>query len=113
MTDTSWYLAILGVGLGSYMLRVSPFIWTRCLQWGKDNIPFLTCVSLAIAAGIVSKALFMQGSKFIFDIDTLFKCAAVICALALYRWKKNLLLCLFAGVAMAILLKLMFTSLNT
>ena len=88
MTEASWYVAILAVGLGSYMLRVAPFIWSRCLEWGKNNVVFLTCVSLAIAAGIVSKALFMQGSQIHLNIDTLFKCIAVVFALILYRKKK-------------------------
>lgn len=108
MTDASWYLAALGVGLGSYLLRISPFIWARCLQWGKDNIAFLTYVSLAIAAGIVSKALFMRGSQIHLDVDTLYKCVAVFCALILYSRKRNLLLCLFSGVGVAVLLKMLF-----
>ena len=108
MTETSWYAAAVAVGLGSYLLRISPFIWARCLQWGKDNVAFLTYVSLAIAAGIVSKALFMQGSSIQLDADTLFKCIAVASALLLYSRVKNLLLCLFAGVGVAVLLKAIF-----
>lgn len=93
------------------MLRISPFIWARCLQWGKDNVLFLTSVSLAIAAGIVSKALFMQGSRIHLDIDTLFKLVAVVFALGLYSRTKNLLLCLFSAVGMAVVLKMVLATL--
>lgn len=80
-------------------------------MWGKENVAFLTCVSLAIAAGIVSKAMFMHGGSIQLNIDTVLKCIAVVFALALFHRRKNLLMSLFAGVGMAMLLKAVYAAL--
>lgn len=105
MSALEWTLVVAGAGLGSYLLRVSPFLWERLRRVGQRHFRFLTYVSLAIAAGIVSRSLVYAGGELTFGADFGIKVVAVAAALAAQRLTRNLPLALFAGVGIAAGLK--------
>ena len=101
MTESGWLLAMLGASLGTYVLRAAPFLWQPLYELGRRHVRFLTYVSFAIAAGIVSKALFVQAGVFVIDSLTAIKIAAVVIAVLAHRLVANIPLALFAGVGFA------------
>lgn len=105
MTALDWTLVIAGAGLGTYVLRVSPFLWERLRRLGQRYYRFLTYVSLAIAAGIVSRSIVYGGGELAEAGDIGIKVMAVAAALALLRLTRNLPLALFGGVGVAAGLK--------
>lgn len=109
MTAPEWIVAIAGAGLGTYALRAAPFLWAPWHRLADRYLRFLTFVSLAIAAGIVARAIVFSSGQAIELTEIAIKAAAVCGALVLYRLSRNLLLALFAGVALAMLLKVLVT----
>jgi len=105
MSGSGWALAILGAGLGTYFLRVAPFALNSLRHLGERYLHFLTYVSFAIAAGIISKALLVSGGSIQFDVDLFIKLAALATAILLQRIFRNLPTALFAGVALAVGIK--------
>jgi len=105
MTALHWWLVILGAGLGTYALRAAPFLSERLNRIGQENMRFLTDVSLAIAAGIVSRSIVLAGDSIAAPSDIAIKIAAVLGAYAVYRLVRNLPTALFGGVGLAVLLK--------
>lgn len=105
MADGGWLLAVLFAGLGTYLLRVAPFVWPPLYALGRRHARFLTCVSFAIAAGIVSKAVFMRQGTVVFDRSTAIQIVAIAFAVGIHRWVRNVPVALFAGVTFAVLLK--------
>lgn len=105
MSAFDWSLVILGAGLGTYLLRVSPFLWEGLRRLGQRYFRFLTYVSLAIAAGIVSRSIVYSGGELGTAGDIGIKVAAVAAALALLKLTRSLPLALFAGVGVAAGLK--------
>lgn len=105
MSALDWTLVVLGAGAGSYLLRVSPFLWKRLRRLGQEYFHFLTYVSLAIAAGIVSRSIVYSGGGLGGAGDIGVKVLAVIAALGLLRLTKSLPLALFAGIGIAVLIK--------
>ena len=101
--NTAWLLAVLGAGLGSYALRVAPFLWRPLFELGRRYADFLTYMSFAIAAGIVAKSLLLQAGHFNLNTDIGLRVAAVLVGLGVYRWLHNTPLALFAGVLAAIM----------
>lgn len=110
MTDASWLLAVLFTGLGTYALRVAPFVWQPLFALGKRHARFLTCVSFAIAAGIVAKAVFIRHDGLVIDGMTLLQIIAIAFAVGMHRVTRNLPVALFSGVLFAVLLKLVIWS---
>ena len=105
MNGIEWTLVIAGAGLGTYALRVTPFLSQRLYRIGQNNLRFLTYVSLAIAAGIVARSIVFSGDSIDQASTLTIKTAAVMIALVLQRLTKNLLISLFGGVGLAILLR--------
>lgn len=105
MSALDWTLVILGAGAGSYLLRVAPFLCKRLRRLGEEHFRFLTYVSLAIAAGIVSRSIVYGGGGIGAAGDIALKGLAVLSALALLRLTKSLPLALFAGTGLAVLIK--------
>lgn len=105
MTAFDWALVILAAGAGTYLLRVTPFLWKRMRRLGQEYFHFLTYVSLAIAAGIVSRSIVYSGGQLGGAGDIVIKVLAVIAALGLLRLTKSLPLALFAGIGIAVLIK--------
>jgi branched-subunit amino acid transport protein len=105
MSGLDWVLVILGAGAGTYLLRVSPFLWKRLRKLGQEYFHFLTYVSLAIAAGIVSRSIAYSGGRIGDAGDIGIKVLAVLAALGLLRLTKSLPLALFAGIGIAVLIK--------
>jgi branched-subunit amino acid transport protein len=103
MNGIEWTLVIAGAGLGTYALRVTPFLSHRLYRVGQNNLRFLTYVSLAIAAGIVARSIMFSGESIDQASTLIVKSAAVMVALALQRFTKNLLVSLFGAVGAAIL----------
>ncbi len=105
MTALDWTLVVLGAGAGTYLLRVAPFVWKHLRRLGQEYFHFLTYVSLAIAAGIVSRSIVYGGGGIAEAGDIGIKVLAVIAALGLLRLTKSLPLALFAGISVAVLIK--------
>jgi branched-subunit amino acid transport protein len=105
MSALEWTLVIAGAGLGSYLLRVAPFLWEQLRRLGQRYFRLLTYVSLAIAAGIVSRSIVYAGGELASAGDIGIKLAAVAAALAALAATRSLPLALFAGVGLAAGLK--------
>jgi len=105
MTGTQWLYAIIGVAAATYCLRAAPLLWRRLRVIGARNIAFLSYVSFAIAAGIVSKAVVVDGGHWAAPADVIVKGLAVLTGVALFRIVRQLPLALFGGVGLAVLLK--------
>ncbi len=108
MTDLQWFIAIGGAAAGTYVLRAAPFLWTPLRDVGRRYVDFLTYVSFAIAAGIVSKALLLDGNQLVLGTDTYIKFAGLGVALAFYRRIRNIPLALFVGAGSAVLMRWLF-----
>ena len=105
MSTFEWAAVIAGAGLGTYALRATPFVWQRLYKLGQDNFRFLSYVSFAITAGIVSRAVFYSGAEVGRVDDIAIKIGAVVAALILHRLTRNILAALFAAAALAVLVK--------
>lgn len=105
MSALDWLIVIAGAGVGTYVLRVTPFLWKHLRRLGEEYFHFLTYVSLAIAAGIVSRSVVYAGGTIGAAGDIGIKVVAVIAALGLLRLTKSLPLALFAGIGIAVLIK--------
>ena len=105
MSTLQWILVIAGVGGGSYALRVSPFLWERLRRVGERYFRFLSYVSIAIAAGIVSRSVFYAGDAIAPPSDMGIKVIAIAAAFVFLRLTRIVPLALFAGVGVAVLLK--------
>ncbi len=109
MTSTQWALVIAATGLGTYALRAAPFLSRRLYRLGQDNLRFMTYVSFAVAAGIVSRSIVFTGGNIGAPSEMSIKVAAVAAALLLYRLVKNVPVALFLGAGLAVLLKWLTT----
>ncbi len=105
VTDLQWFFAIGGAAAGTYVLRAAPFLWIPLRELGRRYVDFLTYVSFAIAAGIVSKALLLDGSQLVLGMDSYIKFAGLAVALGFYRWIRNIPLALFVGAGSAVLIR--------
>lgn len=103
MTELQWAAAVIGAGLGTYSLRAAPFVWGTLRDLGRRYIRGLTYISFAVAAGIVSRAIFLSGGELSFGLETWVKVFAVVVALILYRSSRNMALSLFGAVGAAVL----------
>lgn len=104
MNEWQWVVAALGAGLGTYVLRAAPFSHHAFREFGRRYIRCLTYVSFAVAAGIVSRAIFLSGGQLSFGPETWIKVAAVAIALVLYRMTRNAPASLFSAVGFAMLI---------
>ena len=105
MTEMQWAVVIAGAGLGTYALRVAPFLSERLYRVGQKNLRFLTYVSFAIAAGIVSHSIVFSAGA-ISNLGAIaIKVAAVLAAMLFYRFVRNMALAVFFGAGVAVLLK--------
>jgi branched-subunit amino acid transport protein len=110
MSAMQWWIVILGAAGGSYVVRVAPFLWQPLHRFAQHHIRFLTYVSLAIAAGIVSRSVILSGGELAETGDIVIKLAGVFGALAFYRAAlRSLPAALFAGAGFAVLLKWLAT----
>ncbi len=107
MSVVSWNWVIVGVGVGTFMLRVVPFLLQGKFEPSDKFIRFLVLTSLAIAAGIVSKSIVMWKGEFALA-DQLIKVVSLMLALGLYARFKSVLLSLFSGVLLGALLNMYF-----
>lgn len=103
MTDLHWALAVVGAGLGTYALRAAPFGYRTFRDFGRRHLRCLTYISFAVAAGIVSRAIFLSGGELSFGREAWVKVLAVAAALALYRATRNLPAALFSAIGIAVL----------
>lgn len=103
MTELQWAAAAIGAGLGSYILRVAPFWYQPSREFGRRHLRCLTYISFAVAAGIVSRAIFLSGGELVFGRDAWIKMLAVVLALAIYRFSRNMPAALFSAVGVAVL----------
>ena len=105
MSTLAWLLVIAGVGGGSYALRVSPFLSERLRRLGERHFRFLSYVSIAIAAGIVSRSVAYAGDAIAPPSDMGIKAIAILAAFVFLRVTRIVPVALFAGVGVAVLLK--------
>lgn len=103
MTDLQWTATVLAAGLGTYALRAAPFVWQAFCDFGRRYIRCLTYISFAVAAGIVSRAIFLSGGHLSFGREAWVKVLAVITALVVYRSTRNMAVSLFTAVGVAVL----------
>lgn len=103
MTELQWTAAVLGAGLGSYVLRAAPFWYAASREFGQRHLRCLTYISFAVAAGIVSRSIFLSSGDLAFGRETWIKLLAVAVALGLYRLSRNTPVALFSAVAIAVL----------
>lgn len=109
MSASEWMLIVLGAWAGSYALRIAPFLSRQLYDLGRENLRFLTYVTFAIAAGIVSKSIVFSAGTQIAVGDSAIKLTAVLAALGLYKVLGNLPIALFSGAGLAVLLKWLAT----
>lgn len=105
MTELQWTASVLGAGVGTYMLRAAPFLWNAFRDFGRRHLRCLTYISFAVAAGIVSRAIFLSEGRLTFGRDTWIKVLAVVIAVWLYRRTRNMPLSLFSAVGIAVLVQ--------
>jgi branched-subunit amino acid transport protein len=105
MTEWQWTVAVLGAGLGSYVLRAAPFWYKASREFGRRHLRCLTYISFAVAAGIVSRAIFLAGGELTFDREAWIKVLAVVVAVVLYRGTRNMPVALFSAVGTAVLVQ--------
>lgn len=103
MTELQWTAAAIGAGLGTYILRVAPFLYPACRDFGRRHLRGLTYISFAVASGIVSRAIFLSGGELTFGRGAWIKVLAVVLALVLYRRLRNMPVALFTAVGVAVL----------
>jgi branched-subunit amino acid transport protein len=102
MNDWQWAAVLLGASLGTYALRAAPFLNEAFRTFGRRYIRCLTYISFAVAAGIVSRAIFLAGGHLSFGHDAWIKAAVVVLALVLYRTTRNTPVALFSAVGIAV-----------
>lgn len=104
MTELQWTAAVLGAGLGSYVLRAAPFWYAASREFGQRHLRCLTYISFAVASGIVSRSIFLSGGDLALGRETWIKLLAVVIALGLYRVSRSTPVSLFSAVAIAVLI---------
>lgn len=105
MTDLQWAAAVIGAGLGSYILRAAPFWYEASRAFGRRHLRGLTYISFAVAAGIVSRTIFVSAGDLTFSREAWIKLLAVAVALGLYRASRNMPAALFSAVGIAVLVQ--------
>ncbi len=103
MTDLQWAAAVIGAGLGTYLLRAAPFWFRASREFGRRHFRCLTYISFAVAAGIISRAIFLSGGELTFGREAWVRMLAVAAALGLYRLSRNMPVALFSAVGIAVL----------
>lgn len=103
MSDLQWTAVVIGAGLGTYLLRAAPFLWKRLLRLGRLYVRPLTYISFAVAAGIISRAIFVSGEHLSFGTAAWVKVLAVVAAVVIYRITRNMAVSLFSAVGVAVL----------
>lgn len=103
MSDAQWVAVVLGAGLGTYLLRAAPFLWSAFLKLGRAYVRPLTYISFAVAAGIISRAVFVSGEHFSVGPKAWVKVLAVAAAVVIYRVTRNMPVALFSAVGIAVL----------
>jgi len=105
MSELQWTAAVVGAGLGTYLLRAAPFAWQAFRAFGRRYLRCLTYISFAVASGIVSRAIFLSEGTLTFGIDAWIKVLAVVVAVWLYRRTHNMPAALFSAVGVAVLVR--------
>ena len=105
MSALDWLVVIAGAGLGTYALRAAPFLWAQLHEFGQAYFRFLSYVSFAIAAGIVSRAVFYSGAEIARIDEIAIKIGAVAAALALFRLTRSIPLALFTAAGLAVFIR--------
>ena len=105
MTEWQWTAAVIGAGVGNYLLRAAPFSFRAFRDFGRRYIRCLTYISFAVAAGIVSRSIFLSGGDLDLGRNAWIKVAAVAIALLLYRLKRNTPAALFLAVGIVMCLQ--------
>ena len=105
MSTLDWILVVAGVAGGSYALRVSPFLSERLRRVGEKHFRFLSYVSIAIAAGIVSRSIAYAGDAIAAPSDMGIKVIAILAAFGFLKLTRIVPVALFAGVGLAVFLK--------
>ena len=106
MTTAQWILVAALTGGATYAVRLAPFFLGARYALPEKAKDFLVYTSLAIVAGIISKAIFLshqgEGPEVIW-----IKLTGLAVGMAVYSWKGASLPALFAGVGAATLLKVL------
>jgi len=105
LSEMQWAVAALGAGLGTYVLRVAPFWYAAWREYGRRHLRCLTYISFAVAAGIISRAIFLSGGHLTFGRDAWIKVLAVVVAVGIYRASRNMPAALFSAVGVAVLVR--------
>jgi len=105
VTGNAWLLAVLGAGVGTYMLRAALFLWRPLYRIGRRYVDFLTNVSFAIAAGIVAKSLLIQEQAIRIDGEFWLRLLGVAAALLFFRFLRSTPAALFFGAGVAVGMK--------
>lgn len=104
MTSNQWMIAIIGAAVGSFMLRATPFLSKRLYELGKRHARFLTYVSFAVAAGIISRSIFLTQGNLDVSVLTWIKVIAVLITLIVFRYLPNISVALLAGIGAAMII---------
>lgn len=105
MSELQWTLSVLGAGAGTYLLRAAPFAWRALREFGRRHLRCLIYISFAVAAGIVSRSIFLSEGTLTFGRDAWLRALAVLLAVGIYRRVKNMPLALFGAVGAAVVVR--------
>lgn len=105
MTELHWAAAVVGAGIGTYVLRAAPFWYAASRSFGRRHLRCLTYISFAVAAGIISRSIFLSGGELALGREAWIKALAVAVAVGFYRVSRNLPASLFSAVGVAVLVQ--------
>jgi len=105
MTQLQWLEVALLAAMGTYALRGAPFLIVSRYEISGALKDFLAYTSLAIIAGIVSKALLATGPGE-GPAETGIKLGCLAVAVGLFIWRKSVMAPLMAAVILAVILKM-------
>ena len=96
------WLAILGAGLATYLVRLAPFVVTARVPAPAALARYLDALPIAIIAALTGPAIVLPSGAHTLGAEPVGAIVAVVIA----RWRRNLLAGVLAGVVAVALLRL-------
>jgi len=97
-------MVIAGVAIGTFLLRVTPFVVRRNVKLPPAVLEWMIFVSIGVTAGLVSKAMFVRDSAVYLE-DLPVQAVALLVASLLQKKYDHILLSLVSGVGTAVFIR--------